>query len=283
VQDSDFPVKPWLKELPPYVPGKSLEEVRRELGLTGPVLKLASNENPLGPSPKALEAIKSCLSQIHRYPEADANELISALADYYGVASENIVLGNGSNEILDLLVRALVAPGEEILISEPSFLMYQRFGRVAGAEIKKIPLKNWKHDLESLARKVTSKTRMIFLDLPHNPTGSTLTQEEFESFLSSLPKRVLVVIDEAYGEFVRDPSAVSGIQTFKRGFPVAVVRTFSKAYGLAGLRIGYGILPKSPIKAPTKSKKTITPKSVTGDKIIDLRFFVANLKASDIS
>jgi len=244
VKGCKLKVKPWLKELPPYPPGKTLAEVRREFGLEGPVYKLASNENPLGPSPQALEAIKAKLSEIHHYPEASGRELSEALAERFGVSSEMVVLGNGSNEVIDLLIKALVSPGEEIILSLPSFLMYEKFGAVAGAKIRKIPLKGFKHDLSAIFEGVTPKTRIIFLDHPHNPTGSILEKEAFEDFLANLPEHILVVIDEAYGEFIREPKAVSGVEYLKKGYPVAVLRTFSKAYGLAGLRIGYGLMPE---------------------------------------
>ncbi len=237
-------IKPWLAGLSPYPPGKSLEEVRRELGLKGPIYKLASNENPLGPSPRALEAIRENLEKIHRYPEASNRALAEAIARRFGVSPENVVVGNGSNEIIDLLVKALVSPGEEILISEPSFLMYEKLGIAAGAVLKRIPLKNYRHDLEGLLSAVTPQTRIIFLDHPHNPTGTILSREEIEAFLRELPRGLLVVLDEAYGEFVRNPQAARGVDLLRMGFSVAVLRTFSKAYGLAGLRIGYGLMPE---------------------------------------
>ncbi|RUM88061.1 MAG: histidinol-phosphate transaminase [Thermodesulfatator sp.] len=237
-------VKPWLENLVPYPPGKSLEELRRELGLSGPVYKLASNENPLGPSPRALEALGQALNQVHHYPEASYRTLRQALGDRFGVSPEKIVLGNGSNEILELLLRALVSPGEEVLMSNPSFLMYEKLAQAAGARLQKIPLRAKRHDLKAFLEATTPRTRLIFLDHPHNPTGSVLTAEELENFLRALPAGVLVVLDEAYGEFVREPRAARGIELFKSGYAVAVLRTFSKAYGLAGLRIGYGFLPE---------------------------------------
>ncbi len=237
-------IKPWLAGLSPYPPGKSLEEVRRELGLKGPIYKLASNENPLGPSPRALKALRKSLEDIHRYPEASNRALAEAIARRFGLKPENVVVGNGSNEVIDLLIEALVSPGEEILFSEPSFLMYEKFGAAAGAVLKRVPLKNYRHDLEGLLSAVTPRTRVIFLDHPHNPTGSVLSGEEFEAFLRALPPEILVVLDEAYGEFVRDPQAVRGVDFLRRGFAVAVLRTFSKAYGLAGLRVGYGLMPE---------------------------------------
>ncbi|OAQ19941.1 histidinol-phosphate transaminase [Thermosulfurimonas dismutans] len=245
MKDSKLEVKPWLKELSPYPPGKSLAEVRRELGLKGPIYKLASNENPLGPSPMALTAIRERLSEIHRYPEASGRDLSEALAKRFGVKPEMVVLGNGSNEVIDLLIRALVSPGEEIILSAPTFLMYEKFGAAAGAKFSRIPLKEFKHDLSAILEAVNERTRIIFLDHPHNPTGSVLEREPFEDFLAKLPSSILVVIDEAYGEFVRDEKAISGIEYLKKGYPVAVLRTFSKAYGLAGLRVGYGLMSET--------------------------------------
>ncbi len=236
--------KPWLASLEPYPPGKSLEEVRRELGLQGPIYKLASNENPLGPSPLAIEAMKAYLSQVHRYPEASNRELAEALARKFDLNPEKVVVGNGSNEVLDLLIKALVSPGDEILMSEPSFLMYEKLGAAAGARIKRVPLRDYRHHLEGFLAACTPRTRIIFLDHPHNPTGSVLGREEMEAFLKALPEEVLVVIDEAYGEFIRDPGVARGVEFLKRGFPVVVLRTFSKAYGLAGLRVGYGLMPE---------------------------------------
>ena len=244
MREFNLRVKPWLKDLSPYPPGKSLAEVRRELGLKGPIYKLASNENPLGPSPLALKALRERLSDIHRYPEASGRDLSEALAKHFGVRPEMIVLGNGSNEVIELLIKALVSPGEEIILSSPTFLMYEKFGAVAGAKPVKIPLQNYKHHLPAILKAVNERTRIIFLDHPHNPTGSILERETLEEFLAKLPGNILVVIDEAYGEFIRDPKAVFGVEYLKKGYPVAVLRTFSKAYGLAGLRIGYGLLPE---------------------------------------
>ncbi|QJA06888.1 histidinol-phosphate transaminase [Thermosulfurimonas marina] len=237
-------IKPWLRELSPYPPGKSLEEVRRELGLTGPIYKLASNENPLGPSPRALAALKEALSRVHQYPEASYRRLREALAARFGVLPEMVVLGNGSNEVLDLLFKALVSPGDEVLMSEPSFLMYEKLAQTAGARITRIPLHKGRHHLAAFLKASGPRTRMIFLDHPHNPTGSVLAASELKAFLEELPSGVLVVIDEAYGEFVRDPEAARGVEFLQAGYPVAVLRTFSKAYGLAGLRIGYGLMPE---------------------------------------
>ncbi len=236
-------IKSYLKGLTPYPPGKPIEELRRELGITGPIIKLASNENPLGPSPKALEAIKEELPYLHRYPEASGLELRSLLAERFGLSGpEEVVLGNGSNEVIDLLVRALVREGDEVLISHPSFLMYEKFTVASGGLVKVIPLKDMRHDLSSLARGVTERTQIVFLDNPNNPTGTIIEHEEFSRWLKDLPRDLVVVLDEAYGEFVRSAKVARGFEFFYSEPTVVVLRTFSKAYGLAGLRIGYGLM-----------------------------------------
>lgn len=235
-------IKEHLKDFKPYPPGKPIEELRRELGLKGPIVKLASNENPFGPSPKAVAAVKEAASGLSRYPDPAAYELREALAQKFGVSPEEVVLGNGSNEVLDLLVKACLGPGEEALMSEPSFLMYEKFVTAAGGRVVKVPLKDNRHDLEGMAQAISDKTRLIFLDTPHNPTGSIITQEEFSAWHRGLPEGVVVVLDEAYGEFVDDPSFVQALAFKDEAPPVIMLRTFSKAYGLAGLRIGYGIM-----------------------------------------
>ncbi len=236
-------IKSYLKGLSPYPPGKPIEELRRELGIKGPIIKLASNENPLGPSPKAIEAIKRGLKELHRYPEASGIELRQKLAQRFGLRGpEQVVLGNGSNEIIDLLLRCLVREDEEIIVSKPSFLMYEKFAAASGVLIKTLPLKDFHHDLGAMAQLVTEKTRIIFLDNPHNPTGSIIYHHEFASWLRDLPPDVVVVLDEAYGEFVRDPQVAKGLSFIYHQPTVVTLRTFSKAFGLAGLRIGYGLM-----------------------------------------
>ncbi len=235
-------IKPYLRDFKPYPPGKPISELKRELGLEGPIIKLASNENPFGPPPSALKALVEAAPELNRYPDPAAYELRQALASRYGVEPEEIVLGNGSNEILDLLVKACLLPGEEALMSEPSFLMYEKFVTAAGGKAVKVPLKDFHHDLPGLARRITEKTRLIFLDNPHNPTGSIISQKEFEPWYEGLPEGLIVVIDEAYGEFVNDPQVLKPLLFKDSSPPVVLLRTFSKAYGLAGLRLGYGIM-----------------------------------------
>lgn len=224
----------------PYVPGKPIDEVKRELGLKN-VIKLASNENPYGPSPKAVEALRRAAQDVHRYPDGDCYYLRQALAKRLDVSPRQLVFGNGSDEIIVLTVRAFLNPGEEVIIASPSFLIYGIASKIAGARVRAIPLKNFYYDLEGMKKAVTRKTRIIFLGNPDNPSGKYLTQKQLEGFLNGLRRDVLVFIDEAYYEYVRAPDYVDSVGLLKRHKNIIVTRTFSKMYGLAGLRVGYGI------------------------------------------
>ncbi len=235
-------IKSYLKNLTPYPPGKTIDEIRRELGIAGAIYKFNSNENPLGPSPKVIEVLKTYLSEVNHYPEASYIELKKALAKKWEVSPEQVVLGNGSDEVMEFIFKALIEPGDEILISNPSFLMYEKFAEIYGARVKKISLNSdLKHNLPGFLENITEKTKLIFLDHPHNPTGSVLNRKEWESFINSLPEEILLIIDEAYGEFIDKDFIPLGIEFLKKGYKVIILRTFSKAYGLAGLRLGYGI------------------------------------------
>ena len=235
-------IKPHLKNLNPYPPGKTINEIKKELGISGKVYKLNSNENPLGPSPKVIETLKNCLLEVHHYPEASYQELKEFLAKKWDVLPEQIILGNGSNEIIEFLFKSIINPDDEIIISKPSFLMYEKFAEIYGAKIKLIPLtKDFKHNFAEILKNISKRTKIIFLDHPHNPSGSVLNRKDWQDFLKNLPSYILTVIDEAYGEFIEDPSIPLGIEFLKNGYKVLILRTFSKAYGLAGLRLGYGI------------------------------------------
>lgn len=234
----------YILSLKPYVPGKPLEELERELGITDSI-KLASNENPLGPSPKAIEAIESALKNLHRYPDGSGYCLVNALADHLNVSPLNIVLGNGSDEIIDMLTSALLQPGDEAIMPQPSFLMYDILVRCQGAKPVYSPLNSLAIDLEDMAARITPATRIVFLTNPMNPTGSIIKQSDFDRFLAKTPPEVVIIMDEAYIEFVRDASCVNGLQYAKTERAMVTMRTFSKAYGLAGLRIGYGVMPET--------------------------------------
>jgi len=234
----------YISDIDPYVPGKPIEELEREYGI-GDSIKLASNENPLGPSPKAVDAIGRQIAGLHRYPDGAGHVLLNKLAARLQVSPDQIVMGNGSDDILGLLSRALLQPGDETIIPTPSFLMYRIVTQSAGAVPVQIPLRDMGIDLAEILRRVTPRTRLIFICNPNNPTGTMVTQDALQSFLGALPPEVVVVLDEAYIEFVRDPSCAQGL-SFLNGEPTVVtLRTFSKIYGLAGLRVGYGVMPRA--------------------------------------
>jgi histidinol-phosphate aminotransferase len=230
----------------PYSPGKPKEELEREYGITDSI-KLASNENPWGPSPKAVRALRSELLNLHRYPDGSCYYLVNALSEKLGVDSTEIVLGNGSNEVIDFLVKAFVREGDEVITSHPSYLMYQKFVQVRGGINRVVPLRAMHHDLVVIKQRVTEKTRLIFLDNPNNPTGTAILPVELYRFLSEIPESVIVVLDEAYVDFMDKQLRVdiySLLRNAEGRCPVVFLRTFSKAYGLAGLRIGYGLMAR---------------------------------------
>ncbi len=229
-----------ILSIAPYVPGKPIEELEREYGIKNAV-KLASNENPLGASPGAVAAIEKSLGSLHRYPDSSAHALVRKLSAHLGVPPEAIVLGNGSDEIIVLLERLFLRPGDEVILPRPSFLMYDISVLSAGATPVSVPLKDLTVDLTEILRRVTPKTRMIFLCNPNNPTGTIVTKAAFDAFLAELPPDVIVVVDEAYIEFARDPECLRSVGYATTERPVVTLRTFSKAYGLAGLRVGYGV------------------------------------------
>lgn len=230
-----------IKTLIPYPPGKPLEELEREYGITGSI-KLASNENALGPSPKAVDAIANALSNLHRYPDGSCYYLAISLAEKLGVQLEEIVFGNGSNEIIELLVAAFLEPNYEVITSHPTFLVYQKMVQARGGINRVVPLKDMRHDLNGILKLINEKTRLIFLDNPNNPTGTVFTEDEFEAFLDKVPASVIVVLDEAYVDFVDQEIRLDARIYLNGDKPVVALRTFSKAYGLAGLRIGYGLM-----------------------------------------
>jgi histidinol-phosphate aminotransferase len=235
-------VPPHIAAIKPYEPGKPLEELEREYGIKDSV-KLASNENPLGPSPLAVRAMEKAMGSLHRYPDGSAYELNEKLAGHLKVPRDAIILGNGSDEIIGMLTRALLQPGDEAILPRPSFLMYDITIRSSAATPVYVPLTDLAIDLDKMADAITPKTRLIFVNNPNNPTGTMITRSEFETFLSKVPTGVVVVMDEAYIEFARDERCASGLDYLEAYVPVVTLRTFSKAYGLAGLRVGYGVMP----------------------------------------
>jgi len=235
-------VRRCVHELKPYSPGKPIEEVQRELGLSE-VIKLASNENALGPSPKAIEAAMKALMQAHLYPDDSCYRLKRAIARHYDMPEECVLIGRGSDELLLHAALAFIEEGDEVIYAHPSFVMYNIVSTLMGAKQHVVPLKDFTHDLEAMAEKVNEKTKLIFIANPNNPTGTIVTEPQVRQFIESLPEGVLVVFDEAYCEYVEDKSFPDTLSYVREGYSVLVLRTFSKIYGLAGLRIGYGFAP----------------------------------------
>lgn len=228
-----------IKNLIPYEPGKPLEELERELGIKNSI-KLASNENPIGPSPEALRAIEKILPNIHRYPDGSGFYLKKTIAEYFNLRPQNIILGNGSNEIIELSVRTFLNPGDETVMADQSFIVYQIVTQSANCKGIIVPLRDFTHDLDRMADAVTEKTRMVFISNPNNPTGTAVGRKDVERFMGRLRDDIVVIFDEAYYEYVEKKDFPDTLKYVGEGKNVIVLRTFSKIYGMAGLRIGYG-------------------------------------------
>ncbi len=242
VKPVSLPINPTLKVLPTYQPGRPIEEVARELGMpAAQIIKLASNENPLGPSPAALQAMQHALSHLNLYPDGNAFYLKHKLADKLSVQPGNLILGNGSNEIIEFVGHAFMQPGVDVVVSQFCFAIYPLTAKLFGANVITVPAKNHGHDLPAMLKAITPQTRVIFVANPNNPTGTVVSKQELIDFASQVPANVLLVIDEAYIEFLSD--AADFISEIRRGQKanLLLMRTFSKIHGLAGLRLGYGI------------------------------------------
>lgn len=233
-------VNPHIASLVPYVPGKPVEELQRELGVAQ-VIKLASNENPRGPSPRACAAIVETTATLNRYPDGGGHVLRRALADRLKVEADHIVLGNGSDEILGLLARAFLSPGDEAVMADQTFVIYKMVVTASHATAREVPLQAWRHDLPAMVAAVSPRTKLLFVCNPNNPTGTMVTGDEVEALMERVPNDVIVVFDEAYYEYVRSRHFPDTLAYVRGGRHVVVLRTFSKIYGLAGLRIGYGV------------------------------------------
>ncbi|HEY75337.1 MAG TPA: histidinol-phosphate transaminase [Thermoflexia bacterium] len=230
-----------LDDIRPYVPGKPIEEVQREYGLQD-VVKLASNENPLGPSPKALAALEKTLREVHLYPDGQGYYLRQAIADHLGVTLEQVIIGNGADGVIVQTCLAYLDDGDEVIVGRSSFPVYDIYTHVMRAQLVKVPLKEYRLDLEGMAEAITERTKIVFVCNPNNPTGTIVTQGEVESFMAEVPEHILVIFDEAYYEFVDSPEYPDTLRYVREGRRnVMVMRTFSKIYGLAGLRLGYAV------------------------------------------
>ncbi len=226
--------------LKPYVPGKPIQELERQLGIAG-AIKLASNENPLGPSPAVVEAIAQAARESNRYPEGSAYYLKARLSEHLELPAEQLAVGSGSNELIELLCHIFVAPGDEVVVADVTFPMYAIAVRVTGGQVVSVPLSDFRFDLAAMAERITERTRIVFIANPNNPTGTIVTAQEVERFMERVPPEVLVVFDEAYFEYVETSDYPVSRRYLDAGRHVAILRTFSKAYSLAALRVGYAL------------------------------------------
>jgi histidinol-phosphate aminotransferase len=252
---------PQLREITVYQPGKPIEETARELGLDpDAIIKLASNENPLGPSPKAMEAMRDALEKSHLYPDGGGFCLCNAVAAKLGLAPENVILGNGSNEVLEFLGHAFLNSGDDVVTSQYAFIVYKLIATLFGARTIEVPSPDYQQDLDGMLVAITPKTRLIFIPNPNNPTGTLLSQRAIDDFISRISENVIVVFDEAYFEFLDHPPDT--LRFIREGRNIVVLRTFSKIHGLAGLRIGYAVGPADLIEVLHKTRQPFNVNSI---------------------
>jgi len=247
----------WVKNLPTYEPGRPVEEVARELGFgsADEIDKLASNENALGPSPKAIEAMRAASSEMHRYPDGGAFYLKQALAGKLGLASSQILAGNGSNELIELIAHVYLGPGAGIVTADHAFVVYRLVAASSRAGVVSTPMKDLTYDLDAVLDAITPDTAVVFISNPNNPTGTMVGGDEIEKYMARVPDHVVTCFDEAYVELLPPERQPDTLRYVREGRPVIVLRTFSKAYGLAGLRIGYGVAPEECIGLLNKTRQ----------------------------
>ncbi len=250
-------VPPYIKQLASYKAGKSIDQARRELGLST-FIKMASNENPLGPSPKALDAMRSVMDNMHYYPEASGFHLRNALAKKYNVKIDNVILGSGSEGVMSTIMRTFLLTDDELISAENSFIGFRVLANASGRRTLWVPMKDYRYDLDAIKNKITDYTKIIYIANPDNPMGTYITRNEFDDFYSHVPERCLIILDEAYYEFAKNKPDYPDSMTYRYD-NVITLRTFSKAYGLAGARIGYGLAHEELISNLIKVKVPFEP------------------------
>lgn len=252
---------PQLRDLVVYEPGKPIEETARELGVDpSGIIKLASNENPLGPSPKALQAMRAALERAHLYPDGSGFYLRKAIAAKLHLAPENLILGNGSNEVIEFLGHAFLNPGDDVVTCQYAFIVYKLLATAFGLRTIETPTPDYHQNLDATLETITAKTRIVFIPNPNNPTGTLISQRAIDNFMSRVPENIIVVFDEAYFEFLDDPPDTLGF--IRDGRNVVVLRTFSKIHGLAGIRIGYAIAPFEMIDVLHRTRQPFNVNSI---------------------
>ncbi len=273
-------VPSYIQQLANYRPGKPISEAQRELGIQD-FIKLASNENPLGPSPKGLAAIQDSLNNLHRYPDATGYELRTKLAKRFNIKMENVVLGAGSEGIMSTIMRTFLLSDDELISAANSFIGFRVLANASGRHVNWVPMKNYRYDLEAMADKITDYTKIIYIANPDNPMGTTITRQEFDEFYTHIPERVLIILDEAYYEFAQDSPNYPDSMSYRYD-NVITLRTYSKAYGLAGARIGYGFAHESLIGNLMKVKVPFEPSltaQAAGMAALDDEVFLAETLA----
>ena len=250
-------VPSYIEKLKNYVPGKPIEEVQRDLGLED-IDKLASNENPIGPSPKALIEIEKSLKKLHRYPDASGYNLRNKLAKAFNIKMENVILGAGSEGIMSTIIRTFLMGNDELISASNSFIGFRVLANASGKKVHWVPMKNYRYDLKSMLNELNNQTKIIYIANPDNPMGTYITKEEFDAFYSDIPERVLIILDEAYFEYAQSKENYPDSMNYRYD-NVITLRTFSKAYGLAGLRIGYGFAHDRLINNLMKVKEPFEP------------------------
>ena len=253
-------VPSYIQRLANYAPGKPISEAQREFGFEK-FIKLASNENPLGPSPKGMDAVKNSLNKLHRYPDAAGYELRAKLAERFNVKIENVILGAGSEGIISTIMRTFLLHDDELISAENSFIGFRVLANASGRRTHWVPMKNYRYNLEAIAEKITDYTKIIYIANPDNPMGTTISRDEFDRFYKHVPERVLIILDEAYYEYVQDSPDFPDSMGYRYD-NVITLRTFSKAYGLAGVRIGYGFAHHTLIESLMKVKEPFEPSFV---------------------
>ena len=277
-------VPSYIQRLANYAPGKPISEAQREFGFEK-FIKLASNENPLGPSPKGMEAVQYSLNKLHRYPDSAGYELRAKLAERFNVKIENVILGAGSEGIISTIMRTFLLHDDELISAENSFIGFRVLANASGRRTHWVPMKNYRYNLEAIAEKITDYTKIIYIANPDNPMGTTISRDEFDRFYKHVPERVLIILDEAYYEYVQDSPDFPDSMAYRYD-NVITLRTFSKAYGLAGVRIGYGFAHHTLIENLMKVKEPFEPSFVAQaaglGALEDIKFLLKSIKTNKI-
>lgn len=282
-----FRIRDNVAELTPYSPGKPIDEVRREFGLTE-IIKLASNENPLGASPKAVRAYLDAASQLNLYPDASHYELKGAISEKYGVPREQVVVGDGSDELLRCLPECLVGPGDNVVLGDPSFPRYSTMSKLAGAELRKIPLdSDSKHDLIKMGEAIDENTRIVWVANPNNPTGTIVLEDGIRKLVSLIPDNCVLAIDEAYFDYAVHPQYPNSLKMLEEGLPVVIFRTLSKTYGIASLRVGFAVMPQEIAVAMDKLREpfnlTISAQKAAVAALTDDEFLSESIRYNSVA